>query len=170
MVATFALRRAVLVLSLGIASAGAGETAVRRDIPYLSDVALASASAYQKERCRLDMYVPKGETGFPTVVWFHGGGLVGGKKHFIRVDEKIAQVAANYRFLQKDGSVTGDDCIDDAAAAVVWTLKNVAAFGGEPFVFTPESAVAPKRENEPREGERGGGGGENADVRNVFHD
>ena len=46
----------------------------------------------------------------------------------------------------------------------------VAAFGGEPFVFTPESAVAPKRENEPREGERGGGGGENADVRNVFHD
>ena len=128
----FALRRTVLVLSLGIASAGAGETAVRRDIPYLSDVALASASAYQKERCRLDMYVPKGETGFPTVVWFHGGGLVGGKKHFMRIDEKIAQVAANYRFLQKDGSVTGDDCIDDAAAAVVWTLKNVAAFGGDP--------------------------------------
>ena len=80
----FALRRTVLVLSLGIASAGVGETAVRRDIPYLSDVALASASAYQKERCRLDMYVPKGETGFPTVVWFHGGGLVGGNKHFIR--------------------------------------------------------------------------------------
>lgn len=125
-------RALLLVLSLGASSADAGETAVRRDIPYLSDVALASASAYQKERCRLDMYVPKGETGFPTVVWFHGGGLVAGKKHFIRIDEKIAQVAANYRFLQKDGSVTGDDCIDDAAAAVVWTLRNVATFGGDP--------------------------------------
>lgn len=126
------LGRAVLVLSLGVASAGAGETAVRRDIPYLSDEALASATAYRRERCRLDVRVPVGVTGFPTVVWFHGGGLTGGGKHFIRIDAGIAQVAANYRLLQKDGRVTGDDCIDDAAAAVVWTLKNIAAFGGDP--------------------------------------
>ena len=121
-----------IVLSLGITSAGAGETAVRRDIPYLSDEALASATAYRRERCRLDVRVPVGVTGFPTVVWFHGGGLTGGGKHFIRIDAGIAQVAANYRFLQKDGSVTGDDCIDDATAAVVWTLRNVATFGGDP--------------------------------------
>lgn len=126
------LGRAVLVLSLGVASAGAGETAVRRDIPYLSDEALASTTAYRREHCRLDVRVPVGVTGFPTVVWFHGGGLTGGGKHFIRIDEGIAQVAANYRLLQKDGRVTGDDCIDDAAAAVVWTLKNIAAFGGDP--------------------------------------
>lgn len=121
-----------IFLSLGVASAGAGETAVRRDIPYLSDEALASATAYRRERCRLDVRVPVGVTGFPTVVWFHGGGLTGGGKHFIRIDAGIAQVAANYRLLQKDGRVTGDDCIDDAAAAVVWTLKNIAAFGGDP--------------------------------------
>lgn len=121
-----------IFLSLGVASADAGETAVRRDIPYLSDEALASATAYRRERCRLDVRVPVGVTGFPTVVWFHGGGLTGGGKHFIRIDAGIAQVAANYRLLQKDGRVTGDDCIDDAAAAVVWTLRNVATFGGDP--------------------------------------
>lgn len=87
---------------------------------------------YRRTRCVLDVRVPKDKTGFPTVVWFHGGGLTGGNKHFIPIDEGIAQVAANYRLLQKDGSVTGDECIDDAAAAVTWTLKNIAAFGGDP--------------------------------------
>ena len=92
----------------------------------------AQTSAYAQERCRLNVRVPVSVTGFPTVVWFHGGGLVRGSKHFIRIDDGIAQVAANYRLLQKDGSVTGDDCIDDAAAAVAWTLKNIARFGGDP--------------------------------------
>lgn len=125
-------RALLLVLSFGAASAGAVETTVRRDIPYYADEALVAASDYQRARCRLDVCVPVGVTGFPTVVWFHGGGLTGGGKHFIRIDAGIAQVAANYRLLQKDGRVTGDDCIDDAAAAVVWTLKNIATFGGDP--------------------------------------
>ena len=116
-----------------VASAGAVETRIlHRDVPYLPDAERTAASAYRAARCRLDVRVPVGVTGFPTVVWFHGGGLTGGNRHFIRIDEGIAQVAANYRLLQKDGSVTGDDCIDDAAAAVAWTLKNAASFGGDP--------------------------------------
>lgn len=111
-------------------SAPAIETVTQRDIPYVA--ADAQVSAYARERCRLDVRAPVGVTGFPTVVWFHGGGLTGGAKHFIRIDDGIAQVAANYRLLQKDGSVTGDDCIEDAAAAVAWTLKNIARFGGDP--------------------------------------
>ena len=126
-----ALRRVGLAACALLAvSAPALETVTRRDLPYVA--ADAQASAYARERCRLDVRVPVGVTGFPTVVWFHGGGLTGGSKHFIRIDGGIAQVAANYRLLQKDGSVTGDDCIDDAAAAVAWTLKNVARFGGDP--------------------------------------
>ena len=30
---------------------------------------------YMKERCRLDVYHPKHVKNFPTVIWFHGGGL-----------------------------------------------------------------------------------------------
>ncbi len=35
---------------------------------------------YMRERCRLDVYTPASTKGFPTVVWFHGGGLKGGNK------------------------------------------------------------------------------------------
>jgi acetyl esterase/lipase len=28
-----------------------------------------------RDRCRLDVYCPDGVRDFPTVVWFHGGGL-----------------------------------------------------------------------------------------------
>ena len=94
---------------------------VERDIPY-------STSG----RCKLDVKWPKGETNFPTVVWFHGGGLTGGSKSFIRIDERIAQVAVNYRLLGKDGLKDGAECIRDAAAAVAWTLENIAKYGGDP--------------------------------------
>ena len=40
------LGRAVLVLSLGVASAGAGETAVRRDIPQGPSGALAASPGF----------------------------------------------------------------------------------------------------------------------------
>lgn len=30
--------------------------------------------------CRLDICWPAGKTGFPTVVWYHGGGLTGGRR------------------------------------------------------------------------------------------
>ena len=78
------------------------------------------------ERCKLDVKWPKGATNFATVVWFHGGGLTGGGKHFIKIDESIAQVGVSYRLLGKDGLTDGAECIRDAAAAVAWTLENIA--------------------------------------------
>ena len=113
-----------LVAALGASA----ETAVERDISYRTD----ATDAYMKERCKLDVRYPKGETAFKTVVWFHGGGLDHGNKHFIRMDESIAQVAANYRLLKKGNGLQGRDCIEDAAAAVAWTLNNIARYGGDP--------------------------------------
>ena len=82
--------------------------------------------------CVLDIRVPVGETNFPTVVWLHGGGLTGGARHFIPLaDGKIAQVAADYRLLGRDAS-RGEDCIEDAAAAVAWTFAHIAGLGGDP--------------------------------------
>ena len=81
--------------------------------------------------CVLDMRMPVGVTNFPTVVWFHGGGLTGGSRHFVPLaDEKIAQVAVDYRLLGK-GAKRGEDCIADAAAAVAWTMKHVVEYGGD---------------------------------------
>ena len=97
------------------------ETGIEKNITYAAP-----------ERCKLDVKWPKGMTNFPTVVWFHGGGLTGGNRHFIRIDESIAQVAVNYRLLGQSGLTDGAECIRDAAAAVAWTLENIAKYGGDP--------------------------------------
>ena len=87
--------------------------------------------AYAKERCVLDVYYPEGTEDFPTVVWFHGGGITGGEK-FIPSELKekgLAVVAVNYRLSPK---VKAPVYIDDAAAAIAWTFKHIADYGGDP--------------------------------------
>ena len=87
--------------------------------------------AYQKERCKLDIYYPENVNDFTTVIWFHGGGLTGGEKFIPErlKNKKLAIVAVNYRLSPK---VKSPAYIDDAAAAVAWTFKNIAGFGGDP--------------------------------------
>lgn len=81
------------------------------------------------ERCKVDLYVPKGVKDFATVVYFHGGGLTGGDRYIPKeLQEKgIAVVAAGYRL---SPSVKAPTYIEDAAAAVAWTFKNIGRFGG----------------------------------------
>ena len=67
-----------------------------RDISYTQ-----SKDPYAVERCKLDLYYPENAKDFPTVVWFHGGGLSGGSK-FIPEELKncgLAVIAVNYRLL-----------------------------------------------------------------------
>ena len=91
----------------------------------------ASIDAYAQERCKLDVYYPTDREDAPVVVWFHGGGIEGGNKH---IDSELKNsglvvVAANYRLLPKANI---DDILDDAAAAVAWTYKNIRKYGGSP--------------------------------------
>lgn len=84
---------------------------------------------YTKELCRLDLYYPAGTNGFTTVVWFHGGGLTGGSR-FVPAELKgkgVAVVAASYRL---SPSAKSPAYIEDAAAAVAWTFRNIARYGG----------------------------------------
>lgn len=79
--------------------------------------------------CWLKVKFPVGKTKFPTLLWLHGGGLTAGKAHFRDLsDNGIAQVTVNYRFL---GETDADGVIDDAAAAIAWTIKNIESFGGD---------------------------------------
>ena len=86
---------------------------------------------YMKERCRLDVYHPKHLKSFPTLVWFHGGGLKAGNRSVPKeLQEKgIAVVAVNYRLHPK---VKSPVYIEDAAAAVAWTFRNIKKYGGSP--------------------------------------
>jgi len=85
---------------------------------------------YIAERCKLDIYYPTNKNGFTTVVWFHGGGITSGNKHIPEklMKKGIAVVAVNYRLNPK---VECPVYIDDAAAAVAWTIKHIAEFGGD---------------------------------------
>ena len=78
--------------------------------------------------------IPKKKKGFPTVVWFHGGGLTQGNKHIPQALKRkgIAIVAVNYRFSPK---VKAPTYIEDAAAAVAWTFKNIESYGGDPSLI-----------------------------------
>ena len=114
----------VLLLSAGVASAQQYEQ--ENDISYST-----SADAYARERCKLDVYYSKDLRDAPVVVWLHGGGIEGGSKH---IDPQLKNsglvvVAANYRLLPKAGI---DDILDDVAAAVAWTFRNIGRYGGSP--------------------------------------
>ena len=67
-------------------------------------------------RCVLDIYYPKNIDNYPTIVWFHGGGLKRGNKYISDrlKNQEVAIVSANYRFFP---NVSTKQVIEDAAEA-----------------------------------------------------
>ena len=133
-----------LVLSVVGTSAAVGVPSVKivRNVPYYSEDARTAARG-ALDGCLLDLRFAEGVTGFPTVVWFHGGGLVNGRRHFVDFSDKtIAVVAVEYRLMGETNAIRGAECITDAAAAVAWTLDRIADYGGDPAkVFVSGSSA-----------------------------
>ena len=75
--------------------------------------------------------IRSGKKGFPTIVWFHGGGLEGGGKHVpeMFMNQGFAVVAVNYRLSPK---AQNPAYTEDAAAAVAWAYKHIEEYGGSP--------------------------------------
>jgi acetyl esterase/lipase len=86
---------------------------------------------YTDSICRLDLYHPAGKTGYPTVVWFHGGSLTGGRRSAPEqlLDNGFALATVDYRL---SPNVTVPEIIDDAAAACAWVAGNIEKYGGDP--------------------------------------
>jgi len=116
-------------------SAAAVEFAEVKNVSYYSAEELAAKGAYAESRCKVNVKYPVGVTNFATVVSIHGGGLVKGCRGYSpwpkeRKDEDpVAHVAVGYRLITNE---TPAECVGDAAAAVAWTLKHIAEFGGDP--------------------------------------
>ena len=110
-----------------------------KDIPYYeADTQKTGDAAYLAERCKFDLYLPAGEKDFPTLVWFHGGGLAGGSKQRCPSGlnlSRIAVASVNYRLSGKRAQCP--DYIYDAAAAVAWVRKHIAEYGGDPTKVYP---------------------------------
>jgi len=103
--------------------------AVVSNLSYYSEGALQQADDYQKSQCHLDLRYPTNRTGFATVVWFHGGGLTAGRRHFVDLKSPgVAVAAVGYRLSPK-GKLPS--FIEDAAAATAWVVHNIAQYGGD---------------------------------------
>jgi acetyl esterase/lipase len=126
-----------LLAILAFTGLEAGELRTLRDIAYKDDV--ISQTPYEQERCKLDLTLPADAKGFPTYVWFYGGGLKNGGKdlnseYCVEIRASLARagvavVTPDYRLSPK---VKYPAYVDDAAAAFAWTVKHIAAHGGDP--------------------------------------
>jgi acetyl esterase/lipase len=122
------------LLLIQTARAGTDEVAIRKDIAYKPEEGLSS---YELQRCKLDLYLPKSERRFPSLLWFHGGALKAGNKDDEfnrRIGQRLAQAGvavamANYRLSPQ---VKYPGYVEDAAAAFAWLRSHIAEHGGDP--------------------------------------
>lgn len=103
------------------------------DIPY-ADNGL--------EAQKLDLWLPD-EDAFPVLVFFHGGGMEAGDKADEAFLPELAQagigvVSANYRMYPE---ARFPEFVEDAAAAVDWTLKNIGGYGKMEKLFVGGSSA-----------------------------
>jgi acetyl esterase/lipase len=121
----------VLQVALTPTSLVSQDYLLKENVSYYPESHSSSKDGYVSERCKLDIYYPqKPKKAFPTLVWFHGGGLTGGEKHIPEglKNQGIAVVTVNYRLHPK---VKNPAYIEDAAAAVAWVINNIEDFGGD---------------------------------------
>ena len=96
-----------------------------REINYRTD------DEYATKMCRVDIAAPEGAKNAPVIVWFHGGGLTGGKKQIPQaiLKDGCVVVGVGYRF---SPNVKVTQIVDDAACAVAWVFNNIEKWGGNP--------------------------------------
>ena len=131
------MRRLLALLAVTGAALAQTDPRVLRDVPYRTG---DDQTAYERERCKLDLTLPAPTAQpFSTYVWFYGGGLKNGGKNL--ASEHCAEIAAS--FARAGIAVVVPDYrlspkaqdpayVDDAAAAFAWTLRNIARHGGDP--------------------------------------
>ena len=86
--------------------------------------------AYNNEICVLDVYYPTDKKDFQTLIWYHGGGLTGGRNEIPETlkNNGFAIVGVGYRLSPE---VTVAECIEDAAAAAAWVVNHISEYGGD---------------------------------------
>ncbi len=121
-----------MVAVLGFAGwAAAGY--VQKEISYYEpDASGTGNTAYLEQRCKLDLYYPEEAENAPTVIWFHGGGLVGGEKFIPEMLKNSGLIVAAPNYRLSGPRATTKESLADAAAATAWVFGHIAEYGGDP--------------------------------------
>ncbi len=111
-----------------VAEKGAAGEAVR----VVKDLSYYEGEDADKERHRLDLYLPREKKDFPVLFFVHGGGWKNGNKEQFEflgralASEGIGVVSINYRLYPR---VKFPGNIEDVARAFAWTYENVGKYG-----------------------------------------
>ncbi|HLJ46217.1 MAG TPA: alpha/beta fold hydrolase [Bryobacteraceae bacterium] len=99
------------------------------------DIAYALGKPEDAGKHNLDIYTPQGKKNFPVLIFIHGGSWRSGDRsnypalanRFAK--EGIGVVVPSYRLMPANPHPAQ---VDDATAAVSWTIAHVAEYGGDP--------------------------------------
>jgi acetyl esterase/lipase len=130
------LRRAGLFAVALLALAGCAKVDILNALIPTGGITVTRDVAYgEGPRRKLDIYVPKTVgANAPVIVFFYGGTWqTGTKGDYLFAAQALASsgtivVVPDYRVYPE---VTFPGFLDDGAAAVAWTLHNIAAYGGD---------------------------------------
>jgi acetyl esterase/lipase len=131
---------AALCLTAAAARSGAGGAAQLRsggnfNVEVVKDLAYDDGADADPVRHRLDLYLPKGQKGFPVLLYVHGGGWTKGSKEAAAklahtlARNGIGTAATNYRLTPQ---VKHPAHARDVAKAFAWVRGHIAKYGGRP--------------------------------------
>ncbi|MGN7202941.1 alpha/beta hydrolase [Pedobacter sp. SAFR-022] len=125
------IHRLLIIITLVFTSSVAfsQQSGTRVDNIFYYPDSSSISDSYIRSKCRLDIYYPKNVKNFATIVWFHGGGITGGRREIpaALLDKGVAVIGVGYRLSPK---AKAPAYIEDAAAAVAWAFKHIANYGG----------------------------------------
>ena len=77
----------------------------------------------------INLAVPRGKSNFPTLIWFHGGGMTEDAVDFDPAffDGTVAVAAVHYRLAPETMPPAQ---YDDTAAAIAFVIRNIVQYGG----------------------------------------
>jgi acetyl esterase/lipase len=109
------------------------------EVQKYPNLAYRTGPAADPDRHKLDLYVPKGQTDFPVLLFVHGGSWRSGNKELYAAVGRafakagIGTAVINYRLSPK---VRHPAHVEDVAAAFAWAHRNIAKYGGRPDRIT----------------------------------
>jgi len=106
------------------------EVEIKRDLTYFD-----GAEADQNKH-KLDLYLPKGKSDFPVVMFVHGGSWTFGDRVFFGIYEGVGKMFARHGVgavvisYRLSPGVRHPEHIKDVARAFAWTHKHITEYGG----------------------------------------
>src|SRR5690606_42128898 len=113
----------LLFLSFGTLTTFGQDYRTEENIAYVEK----AGSSYQRELCLVDIYYPTSGEQRPVFVWYHGGGLTGGRKEILEFlkNKGLVVVGVGYRIAP---NVKVEDIISDSAKAVSFVIKHAERY------------------------------------------